>query len=181
MNTEHKEYASKGVAGTGLGLGIAGTALGLLAGGLNGGNFGGFNLGGNNGTVAAAAVATDEIGKLRSEIATLKSEKYSDGKVQELYNFITGENKELTQFLFNIDKRITAVETAQPLREQILRGEIAQVAQTANCCCQQLTAQLNALNTTLSAITKIGVPNSVLCPGVPTVYLTHTEPTTAAA
>lgn len=27
----HKEYASKGVAGTGLGLGIAGTALGLLA------------------------------------------------------------------------------------------------------------------------------------------------------
>ena len=29
-----KEYASKGVAGTGLGLGIAGTALGLLA--LNG-------------------------------------------------------------------------------------------------------------------------------------------------
>ena len=26
---DHKEYASKGVAGTGLGLGIAGTALGL--------------------------------------------------------------------------------------------------------------------------------------------------------
>ena len=33
-----KEYASKGVAGTGLGLGIAGTALGLLA--LNRGGFG---------------------------------------------------------------------------------------------------------------------------------------------
>lgn len=31
--TGHKEYASKGVAGTGLGLGIAGTALGLLANG----------------------------------------------------------------------------------------------------------------------------------------------------
>ena len=39
---EHdKGFASKGVAGTGLGLGIAGTALGLLAGGLNGG-LGGF-------------------------------------------------------------------------------------------------------------------------------------------
>lgn len=40
------EYASKGVAGTGLGLGIAGTALGVLAGsnggnGLLGGLFGG--------------------------------------------------------------------------------------------------------------------------------------------
>lgn len=31
---DHKEYASKGVAGTGLGLGIAGTALGLWAFGL---------------------------------------------------------------------------------------------------------------------------------------------------
>lgn len=30
----HKDYASKGVAGTGLGLGIAGTALWLLSGGL---------------------------------------------------------------------------------------------------------------------------------------------------
>lgn len=34
MTTETQEYASKGVAGTGLGLGIAGTALGLLNGGL---------------------------------------------------------------------------------------------------------------------------------------------------
>ena len=38
-----KEYASKGVAGTGLGLGIAGTALGLLA--LNRGGFGLFGNG----------------------------------------------------------------------------------------------------------------------------------------
>jgi hypothetical protein len=36
----HKEYASKGVAGAGLGLGIAGTALWLLQGGLGGGLFG---------------------------------------------------------------------------------------------------------------------------------------------
>lgn len=33
---DKKEYASKGVAGTGLGLGIAGTALWLLSGGLEG-------------------------------------------------------------------------------------------------------------------------------------------------
>lgn len=40
-----KEYASKGVAGTGLGLGIAGTALGLMAlwGRGNGFGFGGYN------------------------------------------------------------------------------------------------------------------------------------------
>jgi hypothetical protein len=45
----HKEYASKGVAGTSLGLGIAGTALWLLSGGLGGGLFG------NRAGVAAAA------------------------------------------------------------------------------------------------------------------------------
>ncbi len=37
---DKKEYASKGVAGTGLRLGIAGTALWLLSGGLGGGLFG---------------------------------------------------------------------------------------------------------------------------------------------
>jgi hypothetical protein len=36
----HKDYASKGVAGAGLGLGIAGTALWLLSGGFGGGLFG---------------------------------------------------------------------------------------------------------------------------------------------
>lgn len=36
----HKDYASKGVAGAGLGLGIAGTALWLLSGGLGGGGAG---------------------------------------------------------------------------------------------------------------------------------------------
>lgn len=40
-NGKSKEYASKGVAGTALGLGIAGTALGLINGGL--GLFGGNN------------------------------------------------------------------------------------------------------------------------------------------
>ena len=38
------EFASKGVAGTGLGLGIAGTALGVMAGGLNNGGLGCPNL-----------------------------------------------------------------------------------------------------------------------------------------
>ena len=48
VHDEHeKEYASKGVAGSGLGLGIAGTALGLMAlwGRGNGFGFGGYNAG----------------------------------------------------------------------------------------------------------------------------------------
>lgn len=45
-NTGHAPFASRGVAGAGLGLGIAGTALGLLALSRNGG----FNLFGNGGS-----------------------------------------------------------------------------------------------------------------------------------
>lgn len=55
-NCGEKEYASKGVAGTGLGLGIAGTALGLLA--LSGRGL--FGLG-NTGSAAAGALAAEAI------------------------------------------------------------------------------------------------------------------------
>lgn len=54
----HKEYASKGVAGAGLGLGIAGTALWLLQGGLGGGLFG--NRMGAAGAVAAGVEKEDK-------------------------------------------------------------------------------------------------------------------------
>lgn len=53
---DKKEYASKGVAGTGLGLGIAGTALWLLSGGLGGGLFGN-----RAGLAGAAAIGADTI------------------------------------------------------------------------------------------------------------------------
>lgn len=77
------EFASKGVAGSALGLGIAGTALGVLAGsnggdGLLGGLFGG------GGRMSA----------MQSEIAQLKSEKYADKNGIELYRQIKAEMNE---------------------------------------------------------------------------------------
>lgn len=54
----HKDYASKGVAGAGLGLGIAGTALWLLSGGFGGGLFG--NRFGAAGAAALGAESTVE-------------------------------------------------------------------------------------------------------------------------
>lgn len=62
------EFASKGVAGSGLGLGIAGTALGLLNNGGNGGLLGGLLGGGNQNVVSA----------LQAENSMLKAENYSD-------------------------------------------------------------------------------------------------------
>lgn len=75
------EYASKGVAGSGLGLGIAGTALGLLN---NGGNglLGGLLGGGNQNVVSA----------LQAENSMLKAENYSDkNAIKALYYLLSIE------------------------------------------------------------------------------------------
>lgn len=69
------EFASKGVAGSGLGLGIAGTALGLLNNGGNGGLLGGLFGGGNQNVVSA----------LQAENSMLKAENYSDKNAKEVY------------------------------------------------------------------------------------------------
>lgn len=174
-NCNDNRYASHGVGTAGLTTGIIGTA-GFALNALQNGGLGGIF--GNNTQMTALQ---QQVLALTADKAKLESEKYTDAQIANLYSAQVKDNKELTAFLFNIDKRVTAVETAAPLREQILRGEIAQVAQTANCCCQQLTAQLAALNATMSKITEICVPNTVLRPGVPPVYLTHTAPTAAAA
>ena len=70
------EFASKGVAGTGLGLGIAGTALGLL----NNGN--GNILGGLLGT--GYNQQQDKINELMTENTYLKATKYTDEAVTPL-------------------------------------------------------------------------------------------------
>ena len=65
------EFASKGVAGTGLGLGIAGTALGILNGSNNGNGLLGGLFGGNcnNTNTLAGLGAVAELGKKDAEIA----------------------------------------------------------------------------------------------------------------
>lgn len=77
------EFASKGVAGSGLGLGIAGTALSVLNSSANGnGLLGGLFGNGNQNVVSA----------LQAENGMLKAEKYSDNNVtKKIYANITSE------------------------------------------------------------------------------------------
>ena len=93
------EFASKGVAGTGLGLGIAGTALGLMNGGLGNlfGNFNGCNNGcgyNNNGCGCCSddhlitryeAKQAGTIAQKDSEIALLKSESFTEKKIADVF------------------------------------------------------------------------------------------------
>lgn len=82
------DFASKGVAGAGLGLGIAGTALALLNNGnCGGGLLGGLLGGGYNGAAMAAVQGNGYVAALAqkdAEIGKLQAEKYTDNRVDAL-------------------------------------------------------------------------------------------------
>nr|DAI84770.1 MAG TPA: hypothetical protein [Caudoviricetes sp.] len=124
-----KDYASKGVAGAGLGTGIAGLSLGVLnsLGGLGAlamGNrnqaaapvipavpYGGFGLGGWNGFGGCCSdnmpVTRYDMDKERdiaakdAEISLLKANIYNDQKTLELYAYVDGQLKDIRQSLCN--------------------------------------------------------------------------------
>lgn len=109
MMEVQKEYANKGVAGAGLGLGIAGTALGLLNGNGLGGILGGW---GNCGNAWNAGVCSEnmpvtryelgqesKIAELQSQIALRDANTYNDQKSLELYKYIDGELRDIRSAL----------------------------------------------------------------------------------
>ena len=86
---EQKEYAGKGIAGTGLGLGIAGTALGLLAGGNGSGVLGGLFGGKSQDFVTKEEFDLNtKIMERDGEIPLLKADKYTDSKILETYSIL---------------------------------------------------------------------------------------------
>ena len=190
---EH-EYASKGVAGSGLGLGIAGTALGLL------GNNGGLGriLGGG---------CQDETDRLRAELAQVKSERYTDQAIVGERNLQLQWAKELA----SQDARIAALADAAGkateqnkadiscLKEQVLlqmqiakleiekesckctsrlEAQINQVANTAAMGIQQNANGLSCLQNIVNGLYKIVVPLDAVCPAPMARYNSWTAPTT---
>lgn len=79
-------YASKGVAGAGLGLGIAGTALALLQGGGLGGLFGGWGC--NGGAAVAGGLGLAAFAEKDAKIAELRSELDTDRKLIQVWDSI---------------------------------------------------------------------------------------------
>lgn len=145
-------FASKGVAGTGLGLGAAGLAVGLL----NNGGLGGI-LGGGYGCHENMPVnryemeKEQEIAKLRSEKSLLEANIFTDGKLNDLRNYI--------------DRRFGEVHA------QLGQQAVYNATNTAALTCMQgQIAQLYSL-------TKLVVPNSAICPGWGEVTTTITPAT----
>ena len=159
MEMENK-YASKGVAGTGLGLGIAGTALGLLAGN-NGSGLSGI-LGGNNcgGCSEDHYVNRYELG-LQQEIAAkdtkislLESNIYVDSKIADVYE--------------RLNNKIQGIE-GQICQQAVVNAQIG-----ANISCMQ-----SAIST-LQGLTKTVVPIDNVCPAPMPQFNSWTAPTTGA-
>lgn len=156
MRMEHENYASRGVAGAGLGLGIAGTALGLLSGGLNGLNLG--SIGGNaychenmpiNRYEASQAA---RIAELETEVKLRDANTYTDTKLLDFYKYVDG--------------KFGCIEA------QINQQNVYNATNTAAISC------INGQIAQLMALTKTVIPTSSICPEVMTRYNSWVAPTT---
>lgn len=158
MRLEHENnYANKGVAGAGLGLGIAGTALGLL----NNGGLGNIFTGAGAPRTACSeehfvnryeAAQAARIAELESEVKLRDANTYVDQKLLEVYRYF--------------DNKLEGVNAA------ICAQNVYNATNSAAINC------INGQVAELMALTKRVVPNSSICPGWGNVTVAVTPTTT---
>ena len=158
------EYASKGVAGAGLGLGIAGTSQGLLNGGL--GNILG-GLGGNTMCSESTPVnryeldMTQQMANKDMEIAYWRGQDETNRKISDTYANLEGQINALAREVrCNKDEQ-----NGINLQQAVYNG----TANATMSCMQGQIAQLFSL-------TQLRIPNSNVCPGWGEVTITPTTP-----
>lgn len=190
-------YATKGAAlGTSIPA-LALAALPYLTGGNGIGGLGGL-FGGGNAAVLAGGVAAAAMAEKDAKIAQLTAERYSDNQDAATYRQTLADNRNLRDELYAFIKplaeesasnreRVAVLEAKcqceaekAALREKIFQQKIDLEAAERKCCCDKNATAIQALSAIIAQITKIGVPNSVLCPGVPAVTVEHTTTTPAA-
>lgn len=161
-------YASKGMAGAGLGLGIAGTALGLLNGGLG-------NLWGGAAPMAQMA-CSENTGVNRFE---LEQERTISNKDMEIA-YWRGQDetsRKITDAYAKLESRINGVAAEVRANKDEQAGINLQQAvyngtnTAALSCLQSQVAQLQGM-------TKMVIPNSSVCPGWGTATVSVSTGTT---
>ena len=157
VEVEHNNFASRGVAGTALGLGAGALGLEVLRGGLGGlFNANGVNCGCNEDHFVNRYEASQSarIAELETEVKLRDSNIYTDSKILELYKYVDGkfgrvEHELCEQKVFNA----TQIGTIS-----CIQGQIAQ----------------------LMALTKTVIPAANVCPAPMPQYNSWTAPTTGA-
>ncbi len=158
--------SSRGAQWAGAGSLIALAAQSLLGNG-NGGGILSNVLGGNN---ANAAITS-----LMMENSILKANADTDKKLVEVYTALRAQDKEQDVLSYSLDKRVTALETAAPLREQILGQKIDNVALIAQNGIASNSLAIQNLKTTVDSIVTPVIKNSTVCPGWGSVTITPTS------
>ena len=149
------EYASKGVAGSGLGLGIAGTALGVLNGGL-------CNLLSGTGNGNCGCNEDHWVNRYEAAQSARISELETEVKLRDANTYTLTEMGKLRDY---VDHRFSGVE-AQLCNQSVLNSQI-----TANISCMQGNIA------TLMGLTKTIVPITNVCPEPMKLYNSWTAPT----
>lgn len=164
----------------GVSLAVVNTVSKLVQAHCNGGRGGGGGGGGADAAAAANATATAcalAIAEKDAKIALLEADKYTDQKLVEVYKDLRGIDKEQSAVIGNLASRLAAIETAAPLREQLVLGKIGEVATLATNGINCLTSQVNCLAATVAGITKSVVPISAICPAPMPQYNSWVAPT----
>lgn len=146
------EFASKGVAGSGLGLGIAGTALGLLngngvLGGLLGTNYNGMYCSENTPVTRYEQGLVQEIAYKDAQISLRDANIYNDQKLLEVYKYFDGEIKDIRATMCANDKAQAIINAKFESGLDVLGSQVA------------------SINGTIAGITKTVIPNANVCPG----------------
>lgn len=165
------EYASKGMAGAGLGFGIAGAALGLLNGGTNllgmhAANTGNGVCSENQYVNRYEMTMAQELAAKDGKIALLESEKYTDGKLVDIYKDLNGQ-------ITALGEKVQANKDAQDAvncQQAVFNGTMTS---TVGCLQQQIAC--------LQSLTKVVIPKDSVCPEPMDRYNSWTAPTTGGA
>lgn len=166
------DYASKGVAGAGLGTGIAGLSLGVLnaMGGCNGGLLGGLFGGNRCGFGAVGLGESQYVASILAENGMLKAENYADRVAKEVYQQTLADNEKLR----------AQIEETSRLREQLAMCKIENLTNVTTCNFNAVNTAIANLANTVNGITKCVIPTTAICPEVMPRYNSWTAPTAAA-
>lgn len=164
--------SSRGAQWAGAGSLIALAAQSLLGGGLLSGALGGG---------AAQGMATYELAKKDSEIALLNAKLETRQEVSEVYALLRQRDQEQDAKTAAIESRVLAMETAAPLREQLVLQKVECLSNSVAQGFKSVDCALGNLAATVGAITQTVVPKSAICPEVMARYNSWTAPTEAAS
>lgn len=145
------EFASKGVAGSALGLAIGGLSAALLS---NDGD------GPLNGLLGGGSKKNEKIADLMAENTLLKSRSYTDAEVKSITARVSGMEVEQAKQ----GARIDCLQNQMDLKGQILEGKISEASLVAANGIERVSCGLDCLRRTVDGIATTFVPAGKVTP-----------------